>query len=222
MWQRQHDQRRQPRISPIASHERRTSTRWLAAGAAAFMLLGACQMADKPSDLIGPDDADAWYSLAAYSAVGQPVSMGNTIRQRSSHQISVRSVKLVGAHGLHVMGIIASRPTVTPQPGRYNMIGAERAFPPTQLAGDQIEINGAPVPPAAADPARLGLSLTFGVRRDTPGRGYATGFDVTYTSDGHRRHRLFHTGIAVCAIAGYNPSPGAPTPTDHCEEVRRS
>jgi hypothetical protein len=47
------------------------------------------------------------------------------------------------------------------------------------------------------------LAVTFGVARAAEGRGYATGFEVTYETDGHLRHQSFKTGIAVCSKRGY-------------------
>lgn len=58
--------------------------------------------------------------------------------------------------------------------------------------------------------------MTFGVRRDEPGRGYATGFAVTYTVGGAERQAVFRTGITLCAFENYVRGT---TPQPECTSV---
>ena len=170
-----------------------------------LMFTGACDY-QPTDDLIGPDEEGNWYAAGMHAGVGEPVSIGNFVRQRRSRRVVLQSVTLTDVHGLDLVGVVVSR----------RMVGGLRGFPPTEYIPDARPVRGTVVPPHRRDPYRLGVAITFGLRRDAVGVGYATGFDVVYTVDGRLRRRVFRTGLTVCAVAGYSdanvPKQGCPSP----------
>lgn len=184
--------------------------RVLATVAAAGVLLApACGGGSAPRLLRGPGEGGRWYSVGAVTDVGEPFSFGSVVsptEAEAGEPITVESVTLVGVKGLTLIGVAAngSRREVS-------MIGAVPGFPPLQLSQDPLPLPGAVVP------APTGVALTFGVRRDLPGRGYATGFQVRYKVGKTSHSQTFPFGIAVCAVPGFVRESGVAAPP--CEAV---
>jgi hypothetical protein len=167
--------------------------------------------------LEGPDSKGDWYSIAMVADVGEPVSIGNFIRLRPSVQgsLAIQSVELVGASGVAVVGVVLNGTR-----RHFGMIGTKAGFPVPELDQDRLAV---PVTVAADDAAahQQGLAVTFGLRRDQPGRGEATGFKVSYTLNGKERQETFRTGLALCAVPGYARRHDAPpTPCEAVPEPR--
>ncbi|HEV7886565.1 MAG TPA: hypothetical protein VGO92_03335 [Acidimicrobiales bacterium] len=178
--------------------------------AAAFLLAAACGHG-KPagSALRGPDAKGNWYSVAGDAGLGQPISFGTvlTVEPGVRERVLIRSIELVGARGLDAAHVSINGP------GRsFSMIGVQRG-PLPELDQDVLHLPTAAVYPG--DPR--GVAVTFTLQRSTAGRGYATGYAVSYTAAGKRGRQVFRTGVAVCAIPGFQEGVDAP----RCPTVAR-
>jgi hypothetical protein len=115
--------------------------------------------------------------------------------------VVLKAIRLEVADGLEVVGI-----AVNGGDRSWGAIGAEDGYPLPALSDHPLTLPGA-VPPSGDRNTRLhGLAITFGLRRSTVGRGYATGFHVEYTVGGRTQRQFFKTGFVVCAVPNYDPS----------------
>jgi hypothetical protein len=187
------------------SHSRRRVL--LCAVAIVLTTATACAAKHDTPLLVGPGENNAWAVEGISRAPGATVSIGSYVALAPGvqKQVVLKSIRLEVADGLEVVGI-----SVNGGDRSWGGIGAEDGYPLPALSDHPMPLPGA-VPPSGDSKTRLhGLAITFGLRRSTAGRGYATGFHVEYTVGGRTQQQFFRTGFVVCALADYDPSKTPP------------
>jgi hypothetical protein len=198
-----------------------TALRLVVAVMVAAVMAGGCGGGGGEGEaLIGPGADGQWYEVGASTGVGELMSFGNVIALAPgvTEEATLQSVRLTGNNGLELVGVAVNGPG-----RRFAMVGSQRGFPVPELDNDRLPLPGAVLPTGDDQTRRRGLSLTFGVRKGTPGRGYSTGFEVAYTMGGKTWRQTFPTGMVVCAVPGLIVGQGdPPPPCESSPELRRN
>lgn len=140
-----------------------------------------------PDPFTGPADQQAGTRISLSAGTGEPVAVVVGFLDSDGDPVTIRSVGLIGARGVQVLGV-EMRPLT-----RSAVIGAQRRFP---TIGQPGAGDGIALPDRLTGPAGR-YQVVLGVRRDGAGEGFVHGVVLHYTAAGLPHTRTLRTSVRL-------------------------